>query len=123
MAEAEGMAAKSFVRALMDTAVRVTISDGRLISGQFWCFDNGQNLILLHCDETRIVNDVEHQRYLGPLVMVPGKHIVKIEASKVHVNLAHMQAQATTMAADAAISASAAVMGAAQERQALLGGD
>merc|ERR1712072_1565833 len=97
--EADALAAKGFIRALMDTSVRVTISDGRLITGQLWCFDNVKNLILLNCQETRVVQGLEHRRPLGPLVMVPGKHITKIEASRPHVELAHIQARATSMAA------------------------
>merc|ERR1712100_672578 len=85
------------IRALMDTAVRVTISDGRLITGQLWCFDNVKNLILLNCQETRIIQELEHHRPLGPLVMVPGKHITKIEASRPHVELAQIQARAASM--------------------------
>merc|ERR1719503_51865 len=73
-------AAKRFVRNLMDTMVRVSVSDGRLITGQMWCFDNLKNLILLNCQETRMVADEAQHRPLGPLVMVPGKHITKIEA-------------------------------------------
>merc|ERR1719424_1853731 len=94
----------------MDTDVRVTISDGRLITGRMWCFDNVKNLILLNCEETRIVQGLEHHRPLGPLVMVPGKHIVKIEASRSHVQLAHIQARATSMAADAAAAAASAAL-------------
>mmetsp|Transcript_91719 Transcript_91719/g.160249 ORF Transcript_91719/g.160249 Transcript_91719/m.160249 type:complete len:95 (+) Transcript_91719:74-358(+) len=76
----------------MDTAVRVSVSDGRLISGQLWCFDNLKNMILLNGQETRISQGMQEHRPLGPLVMVPGKHITKIEALKAHVDLARLAA-------------------------------
>mmetsp|Transcript_5575 Transcript_5575/g.6092 ORF Transcript_5575/g.6092 Transcript_5575/m.6092 type:complete len:80 (+) Transcript_5575:105-344(+) len=46
-------AAKHFMRGIMDTTVRIRISDGRFILGQLWCFDQGKNAILLNCQETR----------------------------------------------------------------------
>mmetsp|Transcript_3922 Transcript_3922/g.9127 ORF Transcript_3922/g.9127 Transcript_3922/m.9127 type:complete len:131 (+) Transcript_3922:42-434(+) len=76
----DATAAKGLIGDLMDTAVRVSISDGRLITGQLWCFDNLRNLILLNVQETRLCNGSEQHRPMGPLVMVPGKHIKKIEA-------------------------------------------
>mmetsp|Transcript_103068 Transcript_103068/g.291961 ORF Transcript_103068/g.291961 Transcript_103068/m.291961 type:complete len:143 (+) Transcript_103068:64-492(+) len=76
--------AKAFVGGLMDAVVRIEVSDGRLITGQLWCFDQMKNIILLNCQETRPTApgaEAEH-RPLGPLVMVPGKHIVRIEAPR-----------------------------------------
>ena len=63
--------------------VRAHIDDGRIISGQLWCFDQLKNLILLSGYETRA--DAEGQsehRALGPLILVPGKYIRKLEATK-----------------------------------------
>merc|ERR1719453_2475030 len=103
----------------MDTTVRVTISDGRMLTGQLWCFDNAKNLILLQCNEIRLVQGKEHNRPLGPLVMVPGKHITKIEATKSCVEMAHLQAHASAMLADATeLDRIAAGIG--EERQPLL---
>eukprot|EP00747_Dinoflagellata_sp_TGD_P166255 gnl/TRDRNA2_/TRDRNA2_188772_c0_seq1.p1 gnl/TRDRNA2_/TRDRNA2_188772_c0~~gnl/TRDRNA2_/TRDRNA2_188772_c0_seq1.p1 ORF type:complete len:112 (-),score=27.03 gnl/TRDRNA2_/TRDRNA2_188772_c0_seq1:66-401(-) len=84
----ETSAAKAFVKKLMDTVVRISISDGRLITGQLWCIDNLKNVILLHCQETRKTSAGEEHRPLGPLVMVPGKHITKIEAQQPYVEIA-----------------------------------
>ena len=67
---------------LMNTVVRAHIEDGRIISGQLWCFDQLKNLILLSGYETRNSEDGTHNRALGPLVMVPGKYIRKLEATK-----------------------------------------
>eukprot|EP00927_Polykrikos_kofoidii_P057447 TRINITY_DN51593_c0_g1_i1.p1 TRINITY_DN51593_c0_g1~~TRINITY_DN51593_c0_g1_i1.p1 ORF type:complete len:141 (-),score=35.62 TRINITY_DN51593_c0_g1_i1:331-753(-) len=81
--------AKQVIANLMDTVVRVRISDGRLIMGQLWCVDNLKNLVLLNVQETKTFEDgSEQERPLGPLVMVPGKHIKNIEAVKVIVEAA-----------------------------------
>eukprot|EP00931_Biecheleriopsis_adriatica_P053647 TRINITY_DN31450_c0_g2_i1.p1 TRINITY_DN31450_c0_g2~~TRINITY_DN31450_c0_g2_i1.p1 ORF type:complete len:116 (+),score=16.60 TRINITY_DN31450_c0_g2_i1:117-464(+) len=75
--------AKRFMSKLMNTLVRAHVTDGRVITGQLWCFDQLRNTILLNGHETRVSESGEQQhRPLGPLVMVPGKHIVKFEASK-----------------------------------------
>mmetsp|Transcript_33147 Transcript_33147/g.60078 ORF Transcript_33147/g.60078 Transcript_33147/m.60078 type:complete len:108 (+) Transcript_33147:52-375(+) len=74
--------AKHFMNRLMNTLVRIEISDGRIITGQLWCFDQGRNTILLNGHETRITKAGDQHRPLGPLVMVPGKHIVKFHATK-----------------------------------------
>mmetsp|Transcript_120139 Transcript_120139/g.299727 ORF Transcript_120139/g.299727 Transcript_120139/m.299727 type:complete len:108 (-) Transcript_120139:49-372(-) len=79
--------AKQFMHKLMDHPIRVAITDGRLIVGNLWCVDNLKNFILLNCQETRISEDgVEQRRPLGPLVMVPGKHVTKVEALKSSVD-------------------------------------
>ncbi|CAJ1358985.1 unnamed protein product [Effrenium voratum] len=75
-------AAKNVMSQLMNTLVRAHIEDGRIISGQLWCFDQLRNLILLTGYETRIEDGKEVHRALGPLIMVPGKHIRKLEATK-----------------------------------------
>merc|ERR1711972_859206 len=75
-------AAKRFVEKLM-------------ITGTLWCFDQAQNIILLNCHETKTsAQGTEQRRPLGPLVMVPGKHITKIEALKVRAALARGRALA-----------------------------
>eukprot|EP00933_Yihiella_yeosuensis_P024907 TRINITY_DN19305_c0_g1_i1.p1 TRINITY_DN19305_c0_g1~~TRINITY_DN19305_c0_g1_i1.p1 ORF type:complete len:112 (+),score=19.33 TRINITY_DN19305_c0_g1_i1:98-433(+) len=81
--------AKRFMAGLMNTTVRLHVSDGRIISGQLWCFDQLRNSVLLNGHETRIAEDgEEHHRSLGPLVMVPGKHILKFEATKPNMEAA-----------------------------------
>merc|ERR1719195_853450 len=94
-------AGKRIVRQLMDTTVRIHITDGRIITGQLWCFDQLQNAILLNCQETRVAKDSSRQhRPLGPLVMVPGKHLVKIEALKAKVEDAAVRAAALDCAGE-----------------------
>ncbi|CAE7353573.1 unnamed protein product, partial [Symbiodinium pilosum] len=75
--------------------VRAHIEDGRIISGQLWCFDQLRNLILLSGFETRTDQDGQQQhRSLGPLVMVPGKYILKLEATKAASEAAAAAAEA-----------------------------
>lgn len=50
------------------------MSDGRILLGLFLCTDADANIILGMCSEFR----EEEERSLG-LVIVPKKHIVKIE--------------------------------------------
>lgn len=83
---------------LMNTLVRAHIEDGRIISGQLWCFDQLRNLILLNGFETRTEQDGQQHRLLGPLVMVPGKYILKLESTKAACEAA---AAATAKQADA----------------------
>eukprot|EP00429_Kryptoperidinium_foliaceum_P058539 CAMPEP_0176078754 /NCGR_PEP_ID=MMETSP0120_2-20121206/39385_1 /TAXON_ID=160619 /ORGANISM="Kryptoperidinium foliaceum, Strain CCMP 1326" /LENGTH=97 /DNA_ID=CAMNT_0017412503 /DNA_START=27 /DNA_END=320 /DNA_ORIENTATION=+ len=92
--------AKAMMKKLMDSVVRISVSDGRMICGQLWCQDNNRNFILLNVGEVRIGEDgEEHRRPLGPLVMVPGKHITKIEAMRAQVDVARHQLQSAAAAA------------------------
>lgn len=56
---------------------RAKLSDGREVVGAFKCMDGNGNFILSSALETR--NGT--QRHLG-LVMVPGKHLVKMEVGQ-----------------------------------------
>ncbi|KAI9361431.1 hypothetical protein BD770DRAFT_383397 [Pilaira anomala] len=53
---------------------RVKITDGRTFIGTFVCIDKQKNIILAHTEEFRGAE----KRMVG-LVMIPGKHLVKIE--------------------------------------------
>ncbi|KAI8364580.1 hypothetical protein BD560DRAFT_402795 [Blakeslea trispora] len=54
---------------------RVRISDGRVFIGTFVCIDKDKNMILAQTEEFRGTE----KRLVG-LVMIPGKHLVKVEA-------------------------------------------
>lgn len=61
--------------------LRVQLTDGRILKGNFLCTDADANVILGMCME-----DTEkggEQRMLG-LVMVPGRHIVKMEMEEIN---------------------------------------
>ncbi|OBZ81335.1 N-alpha-acetyltransferase 38, NatC auxiliary subunit [Choanephora cucurbitarum] len=53
---------------------RVRISDGRVFIGTFVCIDKDKNIILAHTEEFR-----GNEKRLVGLVMIPGKHLVKVE--------------------------------------------
>lgn len=64
--------------------LKVTLSDGRVIVGFFLCTDSDMNLILGDSSEFEVSSTsedgkLEKRRHVGS-VMVPGSHIVKVEA-------------------------------------------
>uniref|UniRef100_A0A336LG16 CSON008894 protein n=1 Tax=Culicoides sonorensis TaxID=179676 RepID=A0A336LG16_CULSO len=60
----------------LDKTLRIVMTDSRILVGDFLCTDRSGNVILGMCYE---YTDVAGEgRYLGS-VMVPGKHIVKME--------------------------------------------
>jgi len=85
-----GLQAKATLRGLLQSTVRVTLSDGRVVTGQYQCLDEHLNFILQGATERRVVREragvegsVERQqvRNVG-LVMLPGKHVVKVEVKE-----------------------------------------
>ncbi|KAI9209231.1 uncharacterized protein BJ171DRAFT_111576, partial [Polychytrium aggregatum] len=62
------------LRSFLQRQVRVVITDGRRFVGCFVCIDKAKNIILRGAQEFK--ND--DIRYVG-LIMIPGKHVVKIE--------------------------------------------
>lgn len=52
------------------------MTDTRILIGAFLCTDSSANVILGMCSEFK---DGEEERFLG-LVMIPGRHIVSMEA-------------------------------------------
>lgn len=88
------------LRSWLNQLLRITMTDGRVLIGMFFCTDRDANIILGACSEYLpeemdidgiTVKEIEEPRLLG-LVMVPGKHIVNIsvdqsdEASKNWMN-------------------------------------
>lgn len=64
------------IQSWLDKSLRITMTDGRILVGDFLCTDRSGNVILGLCYEyTELDGD---GRVLGS-VMVPGKHIVKME--------------------------------------------
>ena len=89
------------LRSYLNFKARVTITDGRIFIGTFVCTDKQKNIILAQTKEFRggkkkemkmgmtrwggkaknvIINNrqIDEHRMVG-LVMIPGKHLVKIE--------------------------------------------
>lgn len=63
----------------LNACMKIEMTDGRTLIGQFLCTDRDCNIILGSCYEyaPHAENTVEDPRVLG-LAMVPGKHIVSI---------------------------------------------
>ncbi|RUS30493.1 hypothetical protein BC938DRAFT_479309 [Jimgerdemannia flammicorona] len=62
------------LRSYLNLKARVHASDGRVFLGTFVCTDKERNVILAHTEEF----SGQEKRQVG-LVMIPGKHLVKIE--------------------------------------------
>ncbi|KAI8982974.1 hypothetical protein BDB01DRAFT_791881 [Pilobolus umbonatus] len=60
---------------------RISITDGRIFIGTLICIDKNKNIILGQTEEIR----GDESRPVG-LVMIPGKHLVKIEAEDMEVS-------------------------------------
>ncbi|KAI9490436.1 hypothetical protein BDB00DRAFT_555608 [Zychaea mexicana] len=63
------------LRSYLNFRTRITITDGRVFVGTFVCIDKQKNIIIAHSKEFR----GDENRLVG-LVMIPGKHLVKVEA-------------------------------------------
>ncbi|KAK0731133.1 LSM domain-containing protein [Lasiosphaeris hirsuta] len=91
--------ASDYLQSLLNKNLRVTTTDSRMFWGGFKCTDSESNIVLKHTYEYRhpsLQKQAEElagtaatstvkmdmtSRYLG-LVVVPGKHIVKIEVEE-----------------------------------------
>ncbi|EER02326.1 conserved hypothetical protein [Perkinsus marinus ATCC 50983] len=67
---------------LLHKCLRVTLTDGRDITGRLYCIDNKENIVLRNAVEKRR-RDGEYSsvRKIG-IVMIPGKEAVKIGCLK-----------------------------------------
>lgn len=64
------------IQSWLDKSLKITMTDSRILVGDFLCTDRTGNIILGLTYE--YVDEESEGRYLGS-VMVPGKHIVKME--------------------------------------------
>lgn len=79
----------SELQGMLGKLVRVTLEDGRRVTGAFKCIDEFHNFVLGDTQEVRPVEEVgldgvavtkEDTRSLGS-TMVPGRRIVKVEVT------------------------------------------
>ncbi|CAH8534100.1 unnamed protein product, partial [Dicrocoelium dendriticum] len=75
--------ARSFIDSLCDKEISVHITDGRCFVGRLWCTDHMANLVLGHCTEYPAPSDtfLEDQKRNLTTIVIPGRHIIKIECS------------------------------------------
>lgn len=77
---------RTFLEMLLNKSMKIQISDGRTLIGQFLCSDQDKNIILGSCQEY-IGNpddeNVEEPRLLG-LAMVPGRHVLSMHIDALH---------------------------------------
>ncbi|EER19854.1 conserved hypothetical protein [Perkinsus marinus ATCC 50983] len=75
---------------LLHKPLRITLTDGREITGRLYCIDDKKNIVLRNAVERRKGNEVtpltiglksSSTRSIG-MVMIPGKDAVKIEGLK-----------------------------------------
>ena len=87
MAAADGPAVTA-VRERLNDVLRITLDDGRVVVGNFQCFDKQRNVLLYEAKEQRYTDGKtlpspprapDFERHLG-LVLVPRKHIVTAHA-------------------------------------------
>lgn len=79
--EVEDRPAIKLLRSWLNKNIKVVMSDGRCLIGNFLCTDRTGNVIIGSCNEYTCDPDSQHHseepRMLG-LAMVPGPHIVKL---------------------------------------------
>ncbi|QYS97128.1 Sm domain-containing protein [Trichoderma simmonsii] len=90
--------AHEYISSLLNQSLRVYTTDGRMFRGTFKCTDPDRNIVLGNTHEYRQPSEEERSaaaanasgsstildmtsRYLG-LIVVPGHHIVKMEAEQ-----------------------------------------
>lgn len=81
--------AREKLRSYLGSQMKVVISDGRVLIGEFMCTDNDRNLILGNCDEyiptneaVEMVNRQESLSRMLSLAIIPGHHISSIAVAK-----------------------------------------
>ena len=62
------MSNKDKLRELLGREMRVEVSDGRIITGAFYCIDNNKNIILRDCIQEQVI----------PIPNVPGSYTVPL---------------------------------------------
>ncbi|XP_057290426.1 N-alpha-acetyltransferase 38, NatC auxiliary subunit-like [Hydractinia symbiolongicarpus] len=68
---------RMYLELLLNKSMKVEISDGRTLIGQFLCTDADENIILGSCQEfigNPSDENAEEPRLLG-LAMIPGRHV------------------------------------------------
>jgi small nuclear ribonucleoprotein (snRNP)-like protein len=72
------------VRRWLDALLRVELSDGRVLTGKFGCFDKQKNILLVETREQRFLGSnkcikPDFERHLG-LVLIPWQYAAAVHA-------------------------------------------
>lgn len=73
------MSATAQLKKHLDAALRVSLTDGRVIIGRFSCYDKQQNVLLTDAREFRSPDCTGQSRNIG-IVLVPRRWIVACHA-------------------------------------------
>jgi small nuclear ribonucleoprotein (snRNP)-like protein len=72
------------LKKLLGSNIRIRISDGRLIEGEFQCVDKHMNFIIgnateyhNHTDDNTALSKSSSSRALG-MSVIPGNHVIKV---------------------------------------------
>lgn len=79
--ENENIEGKELLRCLLNKTLRIKLTDGRTLVGQFLCVDRDANIIIGSATEYSTDLLVGEPRVLG-LAMVPGRHALSIQVNK-----------------------------------------
>lgn len=78
---------KELLRTLLNKTLKIRLTDGRSLVGQFLCVDRDANIIIGSATEYSNDELQGEPRVLG-LAMVPGRHAKSIEVNKQFISLA-----------------------------------
>ncbi|ORX46788.1 hypothetical protein DM01DRAFT_1293472 [Hesseltinella vesiculosa] len=85
------------LRSYLNFKSRIEITDGRIFHGTFVCVDKQKNIILAQAEEYRQGKEMDDAFYpvmtsfstdekrLVGLIMIPGKHLVKVEVEDLDI--------------------------------------
>jgi small nuclear ribonucleoprotein (snRNP)-like protein len=74
------MSATEYLESLMGKHVRITLSDGRIVTGSLECIDHACNLIVYNVEIFLSGSLVKISS-----VMVPGQHLAKLEIASLDI--------------------------------------
>lgn len=80
---------KELLRTLLNKTLRIRLTDGRTLVGQFLCVDRDANIIIGSATEYSNDQLQGEPRILG-LAMVPGRHAKAIQLNKQVISLAEI---------------------------------
>lgn len=81
MEEVSDLQGKELLQSLLNKWMKINLTDGRTLTGNFLCVDRDANIIIGSATEYSSDSMSGEPRILG-LAMVPGRHVVSINVKK-----------------------------------------